>query len=192
MLLWLIFPSFMACEGPEKTDTGSTTDSGTSQPESTDTYIDEDLDDDGYTVDEGDCDDEDPAVNPGAVEIPQDGIDNDCSDGDAEINLELSQGDIIISEIMFAPVAASDSKGQWFELYNTTSEDKDITGLRIYNSEGEEFIVGVLSIPAQGYVSIGNGANPSTNGGVVHHFVYFEILIDHLRLHKVFYNHPTK
>ncbi len=37
----------------------------------------EDLDQDGYTVDEGDCDDENPAVYPGAEEIC-DGLDNDC------------------------------------------------------------------------------------------------------------------
>ena len=30
----------------------------------------------------GDCDDDDAAVNPGADEVPYDGIDNDCSDGD--------------------------------------------------------------------------------------------------------------
>ena len=38
-----------------------------------------DADEDGYTADV-DCDDQDPAVNPGAVEVC-DGIDNDCMDG---------------------------------------------------------------------------------------------------------------
>ena len=37
-----------------------------------------DLDGDGYTADE-DCDDEDPAVHPGAHEVC-DGLDNDCND----------------------------------------------------------------------------------------------------------------
>ena len=42
-----------------------------------------DLDCDGYTVDEGDCDDEDPYSNPAADDIPYDGKDNDCAgDGD--------------------------------------------------------------------------------------------------------------
>jgi len=36
-----------------------------------------DLDGDGWTEDE-DCDDDDPAVNPDAEEICEDGIDNDC------------------------------------------------------------------------------------------------------------------
>jgi hypothetical protein len=38
-----------------------------------------DLDHDGFTVDDGDCDDDDPAVNPDANEVC-DGIDNNCNE----------------------------------------------------------------------------------------------------------------
>ena len=37
-----------------------------------------DADGDGYTGDAGDCDDENPNVNPGVVETPYNGIDDDC------------------------------------------------------------------------------------------------------------------
>lgn len=37
-----------------------------------------DADGDGYSVDEGDCNDGDPEINPGAREICEDEIDNDC------------------------------------------------------------------------------------------------------------------
>ncbi len=37
-----------------------------------------DTDGDGYTRDEGDCNDGDPDINPGVREICDDGIDNDC------------------------------------------------------------------------------------------------------------------
>ncbi|MCB0762623.1 MAG: aryl-sulfate sulfotransferase [Flavobacteriales bacterium] len=42
----------------------------------------DDLDNDGYTVEQGDCDDNDPDINPGEVEIPYDGIDQDCTGAD--------------------------------------------------------------------------------------------------------------
>ena len=38
-----------------------------------------DNDGDGWTINEGDCDDTNPNVHPGAVEICDDGIDNDCN-----------------------------------------------------------------------------------------------------------------
>jgi len=43
------------------------------------TTANEDDDGDGYTVYQGDCDDSDPDVNPGATEIPDNAIDDDCN-----------------------------------------------------------------------------------------------------------------
>ena len=51
-----------------------------------------DLDGDGYSLDQGDCDDADPNVSPGATEVCDDGIDNDC---DALIDLDDS-GDCVV------------------------------------------------------------------------------------------------
>jgi hypothetical protein len=43
---------------------------------------DEDFDGDGWTAAEGDCEDFDPSLHPGAFDILGDGIDQDCLDGD--------------------------------------------------------------------------------------------------------------
>ena len=43
-------------------------------------YVDDDGD--GYAVRDGDCDDNNAAVNPGAVETTDDGLDSDCDGED--------------------------------------------------------------------------------------------------------------
>jgi len=40
--------------------------------------LEDDLDQDGYTVKGGDCNDKDPSVNPGVKELCKDGVDNNC------------------------------------------------------------------------------------------------------------------
>ncbi len=45
-------------------------------------FVHDDCDDDGYTVDAGDCDDDDPGVNPLSEEVWYNGIDEDCDGAD--------------------------------------------------------------------------------------------------------------
>ena len=56
-----------------------------------------DNDGDGYTIDGGDCNDSDAAINPGATEKCGDGIDNDCVGGD--LDCSLLTGCIDISDV---------------------------------------------------------------------------------------------
>ncbi len=57
--------------------------------------LDDDLDEDGFTIDE-DCDDTDADVNPDAAEVPYDGIDNDCDP--ATLDDDLDQDGFNIDE----------------------------------------------------------------------------------------------
>ena len=52
-----------------------------------------DNDGDGYTTAEGDCDDTDATVFPGALEIPNDGIDQDCNGSDCDGTTIDADGD---------------------------------------------------------------------------------------------------
>jgi hypothetical protein len=75
----LALMALLACTGESPDDTQPT---GTEDSEwECDESVDADCD--GWTVEEGDCDDNDPYSYPGHAEIPYDGRDNDCAgDGD--------------------------------------------------------------------------------------------------------------
>ena len=86
-----------AC-GDEDKDTATTDTAVTDTAQDTDTGIGEDTsiavmygvpdtaswdnDGDGYTPEDGDCDDDNPEVNPGAEETPGDGVDSNCNGED--------------------------------------------------------------------------------------------------------------
>jgi hypothetical protein len=64
---------------PPKDDSGDTGRIHSSPPDSEDSIDDDgDLDDDGWTPEEGDCNDDDIRVNPGREEVVGDQKDNDC------------------------------------------------------------------------------------------------------------------
>ena len=71
-----------------------------------------DRDLDGYTDADGDCDDDNEAINPGAVEVLGDGLDNDC-DG----LIDSGPADIYTDATAFSADAALDPQLIDFELY---------------------------------------------------------------------------
>ena len=70
----LVVAVFVSCESGKDTATGL---HGLSVHTSTTTES-PDADHDGFSVADGDCDDDDPAVNPAATEVCADLVDNDC------------------------------------------------------------------------------------------------------------------
>jgi len=68
----LLFVFAIACSNGKTEDSGDNT-----------TYVTIDADGDGVSAPDGDCDDNDPNINPNEDDIPNNGIDEDCDGEDA-------------------------------------------------------------------------------------------------------------
>jgi MYXO-CTERM domain-containing protein len=85
-----------------------------SRPVGTDDVCD--ADDDSYATDEGDCDDRNPAVHPGAREICGNGLDDDCSGGDevcASMMPDASAPPMIDAAIIAGTDASLEAPDAW-------------------------------------------------------------------------------
>jgi len=123
-----------------------------------------DQDGDGY-VQQVDCDDNDPAVNPGATENPGNGIDDDCDGAVDEV--PIGAGDIVITEVMQNPQVADDGDGEWFELRNTMALDASLTDCVLTDLGSDTHVItGPLAIPGHGRAVLGKDTDPGINGGV--------------------------
>ncbi len=76
----------------------------------------DDADGDGFTVAQGDCDDNDAAVNPGAEEGCDDGLDSDC-DGveDSGCDVEIGSGDALIGSDEMSQMVQGQFVSYWDE-----------------------------------------------------------------------------
>ena len=102
-----------------------------------------DNDNDGFSPADGDCDDSDSNINPNAADIPGNGIDEDCSGADEAIPdvLNLSAGDLVITELMNNPDIASDSNGEYIEIYNNSGRELNLKGLSIGEEDEVDFTI---------------------------------------------------
>ncbi len=76
---------------------------------------------------------------------------------------------LVINEIMQNPSAVADSAGEWFEIHNPTGAAVDIEGWTIEDNDFDSHVInngGPLSVPAGGYLVLGNNSDSGTNGGV--------------------------
>lgn len=98
----------------------------------------------------------------------QDAIDAFVNAQSGSVGLNaLSSGDLVISEIMTDPTQVADFRGEWFEIYNNTSNTVDLNGLTVENNIESGFTVNnTLEIPANGYIVFGVSGSTISNGGV--------------------------
>ena len=71
--------------------------------------VNTDNDGDGYTIFAGDCNDDDPSINPGVTEIFYDGIDNNCSGVDG--NVYYTEENLMIDMTWAASSTVTDNYG---------------------------------------------------------------------------------
>lgn len=84
-------------------------------------------------------------------------------------------GDLVINEFMVNPVAVSDTKGEWIELFNTREQDLLLNGLMLLDLGSNKHTLTAesdLVIPAGGYFLMGRHADPAENGGIEPEYVY--------------------
>ncbi len=114
----------------------------------------QDTDEADDTQPQTDCDDDDATVSGafGAEGATADGKDNDCDDYYDEGGL-LAAGDLVITEIMYDPVApiSTSRTGEWFEVYNASGIDLTLgLGWRVSDGTGTGTVAGVPATIAAG------------------------------------------
>ena len=130
---------------------------------------DADADADGWTPANGDCNDNDPAVNPLAIDEPLDGTDQDCDGADAEALAAraLVPGDLRITELMPDPLGVDPAYGEWVEVYNTLDLPVELEGVLLRDDVRDDAFIGVSTVVEPGsYTVLGGTTDPALNGGV--------------------------
>ena len=119
-----------------------------------------DNDHDGYTIEDGDCNDNDASIHPGASEICGDGIDQDC-DG---IDLPCLT-DYILGAFNYYLPYFNNTSSYWTGLgvanHESISTDMSVT---VFGENGQEFGSQYSSIGAHGNnaLIVGAGISPAT------------------------------
>jgi len=115
---------------------------------------------DGLINDSEECDDGNTANGDGCSSI--------CANEPAPAPIT-----IVINEIMKDPAAVSDTNGEWFEVYNTSTSSVDLLGCIIKdNGTNTHTISSSLVVPPLGYAVLARNASSTLNGGFNPDYAY--------------------
>ncbi len=88
---------------------------------------------------------------------------------------KMEPGDLVISEIMFDPVATDADNGEWFEIKNVTDAPIDANGLTLTDDANDNHVIYTcdpLIIQPGAVLTFAHSDNPSKNGGFKPDYVY--------------------
>jgi len=86
-----------------------------------------------------------------------------------------SVSDLFITEIMANPSAVSDTNGEWFELFNPTSDSINLSGITISDSGSNSHTISSsndLWLDSGNYFVMARNGNSLDNGGFAADYVY--------------------
>jgi mono/diheme cytochrome c family protein len=95
-----------------------------------------DVDQDGFSIDDGDCDDLDRSVYPGAFEVSRDGEDSDCDEEDGPIVTGTVEGPLPFAEFE----AACELRGGVVQIHAACAGSNACRGMS-YGNWGEEALL---------------------------------------------------
>ncbi len=101
--------------------------------------------------------------------LPGDGCSALCT-----VETPLQAGMLVISEFIANPKAASDTTGEWVELYNASSQTVELAGVTLQVGSAAHVIKPTQSLPVVpgAYVLLGRNGDLASNGGVTLNYVY--------------------
>jgi hypothetical protein len=97
---------------------------------------------------------------------------SDCTEADlicsaARCVGPINPGTLVITEVMQNPASVGNNSGEWFEIFNTSSDEVDLFGIIFRDDNIDHFVVSDnMLVPGHSYFLIGAVGNPSLNGGI--------------------------
>ena len=81
--------------------------------------------------------------------------------------------DLLISEIMVNPAAVSDTRGEWFELYNPGADEINLRDITIGDDGGDRHRIesDLLILPGH-FLTLARNGDSTLNGGFIADYVY--------------------
>ncbi len=100
----------------------------------------------------------------------------------------VTVADLLISEVMVNPGAVSDTRGEWFELYNPTTEEINLQNITIGDDGGDSHKIetDLLILPGH-FLTLARNGDTTLNGGLKADYVYDDFTLsnsgDEILLH---------